>query len=309
MTALIDIILPVFLVIGAGYLAAWRGLLPENAIDGLMGFTQTIAIPCLLFSAMWKLDLGANFSAPLLISFYTGATAGFLAGLLGARLLFGRDWQDSVAIGFACLFSNSLLLGLPITERAYGTDALAGNYAIIAMHSPFCYALGITAMEIARAQGTGLRRLPVTVARAMFRNGLVIGIVIGVAFNLGNVSLPNPVVQALEMVTRTALPAALFALGGILFRYRPEGDLRTVLYVCAISLGLHPAITWGLGSAFGLSTDSLRSGVVTAAMAPGVNAYVFANMYGRAKRVAATAVLLATGLCIVSSWVWLHLLP
>lgn len=311
MQALFDIILPVFLVIGAGYLASWRGLLTDAAVDGLMGFAQTIAIPCLLFRAIWQLDLGASFDPALLISFYAGAFTCFGVGLAGARLLFKRDWEDAVVIGFCCLFSNSLLLGLPITERAYGPDALAGNYMIIALHSPMLYALGITAMEIARARssGTALGRLPVTIARAMFRNALVIGIAIGMAFNLGGISLPSPVLQALDMVTRTALPTALFALGGVLFRYRPEGDMMTVLFVCSLSLGLHPAIAFGLGHAFDLPTDGLRSATITAAAAPGVNAYVFANLYGRAKRVAATSVLMATGLCLLTSWLWLHLLP
>lgn len=311
MQALFDIILPVFLVIGAGYLASWRGLLTDNAVDGLMGFSQTIAIPCLLFRAIWQLDLGAHFEPALLIAFYTGALTAFAAGLAGARLLFRRDWEDAVVIGFCCLFSNSLLLGLPITERAYGEDALAGNYAIIAIHSPMLYAIGITAMEIARAKssGTALHRLPGTIMRAMFRNALVIGIAIGVAFNLAEVSLPAPVLQALDMMIRTALPSALFALGGVLFRYRPEGDMLTVFFVCAMSLGLHPAIAFGMGHALDLSTDSLRSATVTAAAAPGVNAYVFANLYGRAKRVAATSVLMATMLCLVTSWVWLHILP
>ncbi|MBU2960106.1 AEC family transporter [Citreicella sp. C3M06] len=311
MQALFDIILPVFLVIGAGYLASWRGLLTDSAVDGLMGFSQTIAIPCLLFTAIWKLDLGAHFEPLLLISFYSGALTCFALGVAGARLFFGRDWEDAVVIGFCCLFSNSLLLGLPITERAYGPEALSGNYAIIALHSPMLYALGITAMEIARAKssGTALHRLPLTIARAMFRNALVIGIAIGVVFNLGDISLPGPAVEALDMVIRTALPSALFALGGVLFRYRPEGDMLTVLFVCALSLGVHPAIAFGLGHAFDLSSDSLRSATITAAAAPGVNAYVFANLYGRAKRVAATSVLMATGLCILTSWVWLQLLP
>jgi hypothetical protein len=44
-------------------------------------------------------------------------------------------------------------------------------------------------------------------------------------------------------------------------------------------------------------------------MAPGVNAYVFANMYGTAKRVAATSVLVATALSVATVWLWLTLLP
>ncbi len=44
-------------------------------------------------------------------------------------------------------------------------------------------------------------------------------------------------------------------------------------------------------------------------MAPGVNAYLFAAMYGVAKRVAASAVLLATAASILTIWVWLHILP
>ncbi|WP_353471624.1 AEC family transporter [Salipiger sp. H15] len=309
MQALLDVILPVFIVIGAGYLAGWRKLLTDNAIDGLMGFTQAVAVPCLLFQAMWKLDLGEYFRFDLLFSFYAGAIAGFVVGLLGARWIFGRDWEDSVVIGFCGLFSNSLLIGLPITEQAYGADALNGNYAIIAMHSPLCYAIGITAMEIARARGTELRRLPLTILRSLFRTPMVIGISIGILFNFLSVELPGPVTEALGLITRTALPAALFALGGVLFRYRPEGDLRTILFVCALSLGLHPLITYGLANAFALPTDAFRSAVITASVAPGVNAYVFANLYGRAKRVAASSVLLATGMCILTTWAWLHVLP
>ncbi|MFZ5962053.1 AEC family transporter [Thalassococcus sp. BH17M4-6] len=309
MQALLDVILPVFLVIGFGYAAVWRGLFADSAVDGLMSFTQNFAIPCLLFRAIWTLDLGQNFDPLMLVSFYTGSATGFVLGLLGARYVFGRDWEDAVAIGFCCLFANSLLLGLSITERAYGDAALEANYAIIALHSPFCYGIGITAMEIVRARGTSAARLPVTVLKAMFRNALVIGIALGVIFNLGGVDLPAPVTDALDMMIRTALPAALFGMGGVLYRYRPEGDGRVIAYVCVVVLIVHPAITWTLGRVFDLPVAAFRSAVVTAAMAPGINAYVFANMYGRARRVAASSVLVATGLSLGTTWVWLAILP
>ncbi|MEC3860081.1 AEC family transporter [Mesobacterium sp. TK19101] len=309
MQALLDVIMPVFLVIGAGYVAVWRKWFSDDAVDGLMKFTQTFAFPTLLFRAIWTLDIGAHFDPALLVSFYTGSVTCFFVGLFGARVLFGRDWEDAVAIGFCCLFANSLMLGLAITERAYGADALEANYAIVAIHAPICYGIGITAMEIARAHGTGLRRLPLTVGRAMFRNSLVIGIGLGVIFNVLNIPLPGPAVDALDMMIRAALPAALFGMGGVLFRYKPQGDLRVIAYVCAVTLVLHPTITWTLGSLFGLPKAAFRSAVLTASMAPGINIYVFANMYGRARRVAASSVLIATTLSIGTIWVWLAILP
>ncbi|MCF2872022.1 AEC family transporter [Octadecabacter sp. G9-8] len=309
MVDIVNIILPVFIVMGFGYLAVWRGLFSDDAVDGLMKFAQQFAIPALLFRAISTLDLGQNFDAPILISFYAGVVGAFALGMIGARFLFKRSWEDSVAIAFCCLFSNTLLLGLPITERAFGPDALLGNYAIIAFHAPFGYALGITAMELVRAQGTPLRHLPAKVGKAMFSNALVLGIALGFVANLGHIPVPMVLTEAIDLMVRAALPAALFALGGVLYRYRPEGDIRTVLFVCAVSLMVHPAITWTLGGAQNLSDTALRSAILTAAAAPGINAYVFANMYGTAKRVAATSVLMGTALSILTTSFWLTILP
>ncbi len=309
MQALVDVILPVFLVIGFGYVARWRYLITDDQIDGVMQFAQNFAIPCLLFVAIARLDLGQELDWRLLVAFYTGALAGFGLGFIGARIFFRRDWEDCVAIGFIALFSNSVLLGLPITERAYGADALAANYAIIAIHSPFCYAVGITAMELIRNRGGRLRDTAQHVFSAMFRNALVIGILLGFTVNLTGFVMPGVANQALDMMVRAALPVALFALGGVLYRYRPDGDLRTIGYVVGLSLVVHPLITYGLARAFGLGTEVVRSSVLTAAMAPGVNAYVFANLYGRARRVAASSVLIGTLGVILTGWIWLQVLP
>ncbi|TVS07010.1 MAG: AEC family transporter [Rhodobacteraceae bacterium] len=309
MQALADVILPVFLVIGFGYLARWRNLISDTQVDGVVLFTQNFAIPCLLFVAIARLDLGQEFDWRLMVAFYTGAIISFTLGFAGARLFFARDWEDCTAIGFVALFSNSVLLGLPLTERAYGADALAANYAIIAVHSPICYAIGITTMELIRNRGGRLRDSLAKALVAMFRNALVIGIALGFAVNLSGMPLPGVMDQALDMMVRAALPAALFSLGGVLYRYRPEGDLRTIAYVVALSLVLHPAITYGLARMLDLSTEAMRSATLTAAMAPGVNAYVFANMYGRARRVAASSVLIGTAGVILSGWLWLQILP
>lgn len=312
MTALLDVILPVFLVIGFGYAMARTRLIGADGVDGIMKFAQNFALPCLLFKSVATLDLSAAYDIGLMVSFYAGAFSGFAAGFFGARLLFNRPLTDSVAIGFACLFSNSLLLGLAITERAYGPESLAGNFAIISVHSPLLYAFGITMMEVVRSHGLGLAsaQLMAQVGRAILSQPLVIGILCGFAVNLSGQPLPGFMMAAVEMMSRAAIPAALFGLGGVLIRYRPDGDRMTIAMICAVSLILHPGVVYVLARfVFGLDTTGLRSAVMTAAMAPGVNAYMFASLYGVAMRVAASSVLVATALSILTVWGWLQILP
>ena len=312
MSALLDVILPVFLVIGFGYAAVRANLLAEPAVDGLMRFAQNFAVPCLLFRSIAHLDLSAAYDLGLMASFYTGAFAGFFACFFGAMLIFHRAMPDAVSIGFAGLFSNSLLLGLAITERAYGVEALQGNYAIISLHAPMLYGFGIALMEWARTRGHGLSGTALVrqIGKAILSQSLVIGILLGFAVNLAGNPLPGFFWSGVDMIARAAIPVALFGLGGVLVRYRIEGDIGPVLMVTFASLILHPAITWVLGTqVFQLDTAGLRSAVVTAAMAPGVNAYMFAHMYGVGKRVNASSVLVATAASIFTAWGWLHLLP
>lgn len=314
MSLLFTVVLPVFVVIGYGYLVGWRGWLGEREIDGIQRFAQNFALPVLLFQSMATVDFGTHFEIGSVLAFYIGALVSFAAGWFGARLLFHRPPADCVAIGFICLFSNTLLLGLPITERAYGPEALAGNYAIITFHSPLFYTFGITMMEFTLARGTRLS-VGTIAARALggvLRTPLVIGILCGLAVKLAGAAglvLPEGFWAAVAMISRAALPAALFGLGGVLYRYRPNAEPGLLALCCAASLMIHPAVTWALTALLHTSVPGVRSSVITAAMPPGVNAYLFAMMYGRVQQVAASSVLIATALSLLSAWFWLGTLP
>ncbi|HRO13025.1 MAG TPA: AEC family transporter [Amaricoccus sp.] len=309
MVEILLVVIPVFLVMGAGYAATRGGVFSSSAVDGLMVFTQSFAIPCLLFRALADLDLGEVFDPRLLLSFYLGAVTAFTLGILGARKLFRHRPGEAVAIGFGALFSNSVLLGLPIMERAYGSASLGPTFAIISIHAPFCYFLGITVMEFTRADGRGLVETLRIVSRTIVRNGLMIGLALGFLFNLGDIPIPDPVRVAVDMVADSALPAALFGLGGVLTRYSIRASLAEAGMIATLSLLVHPAITYLLAhGVFALPDAFVRSAVVTASMAPGVNSYVFASMYSRGQAQAASALILATALLVLTASGWLAIL-
>ena len=138
---------------------------------------------------------------------------------------------------------------------------------------------------------------------------MIIGILCGLIVNIFEIELLNGLATAVDMIASISLTIALFGMGGVLYRYHPAGDIGIIFIVGLISLLVHPAMVWSLGKFFSLDTPAFRSAVLTSAMAPGINAYIFASMYGTGRRIAASSVLLTTVASIFTIWCWLSLLP
>lgn len=277
--------------------------------EALMVFAQRFAIPCLLFLAIARLDIATLFNWKLLLSFYAGTISCFTVSALMAYFLFNRKGPAAVTVGFSATFANAVLLGLPITERAFGEAALAGNFTIIAFHAPICYFIGITVMESVLASGKSRVETAMQILKAMFSNPLMIGICMGVIVNLTQIPLPEFVVAPLEFMSRAALAVALFALGGVLVKFELSERWVEIGMVTGLRLVWHPLVAYGLSVwVFDLPIDLVRGVVITAAMAPGVNSYVFASMYDRGKGTAASTILIATALSVLTVSVWLYIL-
>jgi hypothetical protein len=303
------VVAPVFLLIGAGYGAVRAGYLDGAVADALNAFAVRLAVPALLFLAIYRLDFSRAFDAGMLTAFYSGAIASFGLAVALARLAFGRTPAEAVAVGFSAMFSNTVLLGLPIIERAWGKDALAPAFAIVALHAPLLYVIGMTAMEMARRGSEPLGVAAGRTLRAILGNALMIGILAGAVCNGLAIRLPAPVEASAAMLAAAAIPAALVGIGAALTRYRIAAHWREAAAISALALLLHPAIALGLSQfAFGLPAEQMRAAVVLAAMPPGMNIYVFAVMYRRAEPLAASAILLATALAPATVSVWLAIL-
>ena len=184
------IVLPVFLVLGVGYGTARIGYLPSDIADALNAFSVKLAVPVLLFRALYRLDLSQSFHVPMLASFYLGAFASFALAILLARLFWNRTPGEAVAVGFSAMFSNSLMLGVPIVQRAFGDDALTPAFGIVALHAPILYIVGMITMELSRRDGRPLAETMKSAAKSIIANSLMIGILFGLAFNLSGSEIP-----------------------------------------------------------------------------------------------------------------------
>jgi len=299
---LLEITAPIFVLIIFGYLAIKFKFLNHTVTQGLMKFVQNVAMPVLLFNAVAKMDLSLGFNHGLLLSFYLGAFVSFILALFLTYKVFRRPWEESVVIGFTALFGNTVLLGLAVVDRAFGEEALASTYSIIALHAPFCFLVGITSMEAFKESGKMNGAALISVFNEMGKNAIIIGMLIGFITNLLNISLPAIAQLPVDMISGAAIPTALFGLGGILAQYKPRGDLKVIILVCTITLIVHPTLTWLLATQmFSLSYAQVQSAVLTSAMPPGLNAFIFATMYKTGRKVAASSALIGTVISIFTA--------
>jgi len=281
----------------------------DSVVDPLVAYGVRIAVPALLFLSMIRLDLAEVINPLVLVSFFGAGTVCFLGAMAMSRLVWHRRPGESVSVGFSAMFPNVVMLGIPIAERAYGGPTAAAVFGIIAFHSIYNYMLGFAAMEMIRRDGqtvwAGLRRAIVTT----FRNPLMVGLTAGIAFNLSGLPMPGVIEGALSMFAASALPVALFSLGGVLTRYKLRDEISEACMVSVFSLLLHPALAWFLAdTVFGLPDPFVRAAVILAAMPAGLNGYIFATLYDRAVGTAANTVLIATLLSIGTITFWLAML-
>ncbi len=309
MIGIAEVILPVFALIGLGYVLTRSGLLTAAGADGIMAFVFYLAAPCLLMRSLFDVDLSGAFDPALLATFFLPLGAMFAAAWIASRILWNRTPGEAVAIAFASAFGNTVMLGFPIAVRALGEDALASVVGIVGLHGPLLYVLGITLMEALRRDGAGLRRGAIRTLRTVSRNALLIGVALGAIGNLtGAAPLPAVLDRTTLYLAEAAVPAGLFAVGATLPRYRLRADLHIAGFACFLQLMAQPAATYALGR-WVFELDPLLTAVATliAAMPLGLNGYIFAAYYRRCDGIAASGIVLSnpTSILTVAFWLWI----
>lgn len=300
------IVAPVFLVVMIGFGGAKVRLIDDAQVDALLHYLTHFAVPALLFNSVAQLDLGEKLDPMLLAAFYLPCVIVFGIGIMSGQRLFGQRPGESVSSAFTAIFANSVFLGLPIAERAYGAEGLSFALAIVSVHAPILYFLGVVAMETAARDGAGFAAGVAKVVRTLTHNPLLMSVAAGIAFNLSGLTLPDPVSEGLTILGKAALPVGMFAIGATLARYSLGGEMRMTGYYVALGVLLRPALTALCAFViFPLDPLPAKIAVLVAAMPGGVNIYLFAALYQRSMMLAANVLLVGTAVGIVTVSAWL----
>ena len=299
MLSILETVLPIFGLVLCGYVVGRRGWMSEEAIKGLNTFVFYFAVPALLFRAMAR-GLGPiEFS--IVGAYFSAVVVTFLLALPVARLAFRTGAAERVLFGMGAVFSNTVLLGIPLIFTVLGDVAGVQLMLIITFHGVTILPAITVLIELGLGAGRGWRRLAGSTLRAIAVNPIIVALLAGIAYGQTGMAMPGAAERFLALLGGAAAPCALFALGASLTRFEVRGDLKETLTIVAMKLVVHPAVTAVMAFyVFDLPMLAAVVAVLTAACPVGANVFIMARQYDLYLGRSASAVLISTAVSVVT---------
>jgi len=302
MLDLLAIVLPVFGLIGIGYLGRRTGFVSERMGDGLSEFVFSLSVPCLIFNTLVRARIPEVQPWGYWISYFTGVAVVWALAMLLSRRLFGLKGVSAVVAGFSAGQANTVFVGVPMILKAYGDEGAVPLFLLIAVHLP-------VTMTLATIMAEGRQASPLTILRKLATHPIVVGILAGSAFRPIAPYVPGPVWQIVELLASAAVPCALISMGIALRRYGLPMGWKLPTLISGFKLVLHPLVVLLLATyVFTMPPVWAGVAVLFASCPSGINAYLFAQRYGEGVALASSTVTLSTILALGTTLLWLYVL-
>ncbi len=299
MEPIVNVVLPVFAIILAGYLSGRFRILGEESSEALNRFVFYVALPVLLFYSMARVEPAQIFNWPFIGAFATGSVATMAIAMLAARIMFRTQFSEKVLFGMTAVWANTGYMGIPLAIVAFG-DAGALPAIIATVFQSVVLLVLVTALIEMGRRGPGLGGIG-QVLTALLRNPLIISPALGIAWSIAGWRLPVPVATFCAILSPAAGPAALFAIGLFLVGKPIRRGFGEVAAMTMFKLVVHPLVTWWcVSNVFELDPLWSAVAILLAALPAGANCFVVAQNNGIYVHRTSAAILVSTILAVVT---------
>ena len=290
---------PLFILVLMGYALMRIGRWPPALSDAFTRFVFGVAMPALLFHLMSDFSKLPRVDARLLIAFFGGCVVTFVLARLLSWRLFGLNGVEQSVFALGGIFSNNVLLGIPIAKLAFGDEALPVAALVIAFNALTLWSMVTVSVELARNESMSLKAFGKT-AWNIVRNPLIGAILLGTAFGFTGLKLPVLIEKPLVLVADSAMPLSLIALGMGLAEYGIKRGWEKSLGITFVKLVLQPLVVWSIAWLIDLPRMETRVIVMLASLSTGVNVYLMARQFKAIEAPVASALVLTTLLASIT---------
>lgn len=277
----LEIVAPVFLLALVGF--AWVKLGFEYRVEFVTRLAMTLAVPCLMFTALMKTEVDPSALTTLLLASLIAYAGIAGVGAIGFWLA-GYSQQTYLA---PFVFGNTGNLGLPLALFAFGAEGLGYAMVVFAVMAILSFTVGIWVVS---GGGNLLKAL---------KEPLVAATLLGALFLWRGWETPPFLTASLELIGQMAIPMMLITLGVAVARLTP-GRVGQAVVLSTLKLILCSVVAYSIGRAFGINEIALAVLVLQVATPVAVTSYLLAEKYGGDSDAVAGLVVVSTVMSVAA---------
>ncbi|PUE55493.1 AEC family transporter [Limnohabitans parvus] len=304
-------LLPVVLLILIGFVAGKAKLVRGESVRDLSNLVFLVLTQALLFRTMSSVRIEQ-------LDFKPVAQYFLVAGALFVTMLwlYGRNSRASV-LALASIFSNTLMIGVPLIGLAYGQEGQVLLFTLISLHALVLLSAATLVLELQVASEhaalSGERRAVWRTVASAVRNAIIhpvpLPILVGLVYAQTGWGLHPVVDRPLALLGSAFGPIAL-VLVGITLSQTPIGkQFMSALKLSLVKTVVHPALMLAVGWLLGLRGLHLAVMTVAAALPIGANVFLFSQRYRKEEDAVTAGVAVSTAMAVVSVTAVMAVLP
>ncbi len=300
--AVIETIVPIFLLIAFGYVVQRLDLVKAEFISEANRFVFLFSLPFLIFTGIARSSLKdvalthvLAVLMPTVAVMILASLAGFLGGLKRGRL--GTFVQTT-------FHGNVTYIGLAVLLYMIGEEGLRRGSILIG----FLILLNNT-MAIAILSWTSQRHGDTGKAMlAVVKSPVIIAAFLGLAVLYLSIPVPGILLRSMTLLGNIALPLALMIIGASMSPEKLRSSLGASAAISAMKLFVLPCLSVLACRAMGISPGDGLTGVILLATPVATTSYILAHQLGGDRDLASGAVTLSTLLSPVVFGLWVYVL-
>lgn len=207
-------IFEILFIIGIGFILAKKGWFAADTSALLTKLVMKIALPLYMLCQLEKdftHDSLLQIAPDLLLPFSSILLA-YIVGRIAVKLLHIR--QDRQGVFITCFFiANTIFIGLPVNLALFGTQSVPSVMLYYMANTTMFWTLGV--YHIVNDSTGGEKAMPLFSLQTLKKvfSPPLLGFLIGLAFILANIQLPDFLLVSFQYVGNLATPLSLMVIG------------------------------------------------------------------------------------------------
>ena len=304
----IDLLMPMILLVCLGYFLKKKGIINDQYENISSRLVFNLALPVTMFSATAKSNMQVAINDDMwffvVITSLMLISIGFISHFISIRLVKDRKTRGAFVQG--AFRSNFVIIGYPILISLFGDEVLLPMTLMTVFLIPIVNVFSVIILTINNEE---IKEIDYTkIVINIITNPLIISILLGIAFSLLQIRLPNFVENTFTHIRGLTTPLALINIGSMFVFGIKMQDHGIQLVCLSLKSIIYPLFYTTIGVLLGFRDQILGVLFIAIAAPSPPSGYVMAKIMHSDEVFSANNIVLSTALSGITIFIGITVL-